>query len=194
MGKLARLIVQPQDVLYDLLGWFQPKVGRYYLPLNVQVWGGVTWADVPANTLRATHYPVFRKIRVDRIAIRIYGAGGAGAKARIGIYKGKDFYPDALIVDAGEVDATTTGTKELTIDETLDVGEYWLVCNTNDSTIDLRYLFYYVPLWGSDVDIGVWRTGYVISQTYDSLPDPFPTGASEESKSILMALRVAEIF
>jgi len=192
MGKLARLIVQPPDVLYDLLGIFQPKVGQYYPSIHLHAWGGGTRADVPANCLRAVYYPILRKCKFDRIGLRVVGAGGAGAKIRLGIYDDKDFYPNSLIVDAGEVDASTTGDKELTIDQTLE-GAYWLVCNTNDATIDFRYPASFFPLW--EANLQHWGCGYVISQTYGALPSTFPTGATITTwDAVSIFLRVAEVY
>jgi len=192
MGKLARLIVPPLDVLYDLLGWFQPKVGEWYSSIYTYYLAGVDRADVPANYLRALYYPIFRKIRFDRIGIRVVGAGGAGARIRLGIYDDKNFYPNSLIVDAGEVSATVAGNLITTIDQTLE-GAHWLVCNTNDSTIDLRYPYTFIPLSGTTPSAFI--SGYYISQTYGRLPDSFPAGASKTSyDAVMMALRVAEVY
>jgi len=192
MGKLARLIVQPQDVLYDLLSIFQPQVGQWYPSIYLYRLGGATRADVLLGQLRAIYYPIFRKCRFDRIGIRVDGAGGAGARIRLGIYDDKDFYPDALVVDAGEVEATTVGNKILTIDQTLE-GAYWLVCNTNDSAIDLRYPYTFFPLSGSTPSDFI--CGYYISQAYGSLPSSFPTGATRTSyEAVAIFLRVKEVF
>jgi len=192
MGKLARLIVQPQDLLYDLLGIFQPKVGEWYHSSILHSWRGWTVVDVNANVLRGTYFPIFRKIRVDRIGIYVVGAGGTGAKIRLGIYDGKDFYPNSLIIDAGEVSAETTGDKELTIDKTLDVGEYWLAFITNDGTIDLKdKRVAFAPWW---IDIARQLASYYISQSYGALPSTFPAGASTISNVWALSLRVKEVY
>jgi len=191
MGKLARLIVQPQDVLYDLLGIFQPKVGEYYLGSALRDWAS-TAVDVVANRLHASYYPIFRKCKFDRIAISVAGAGGTGAKIRLGIYDDKDFYPNSLLLDAGEVNATTTGYKEITIDQTLDVGVYWIVHNANDGTIDLHTHETGIPVSMKNVQQSYRR--YRIDQTYGALPDPFPTGAAKVVRGFAVGLRVAEVF
>jgi len=191
MGKLARLIVQPQDVLYDLLGIFQPKVGDYYCAIRVApIW--ITVADYGANKLTAYYYPIFRKMRFDQIAICIVGAGGAGAKARIGLYDDKDFYPNSLLFDAGEVDASTTGDKIISIDKTLDVGAYWIAFILNDATIDLQRTGYALSLM-RDITHTV-LCSYYITQTYGALPSTFPTGASKDIYLYRLVMRVAEVF
>lgn len=60
---------------------------------------------------------------VDRIGVGITGAGGAGAVARLGIRNAlADGTPGTLILDAGTVDASSTGDKEITISQALSAG------------------------------------------------------------------------
>jgi len=192
MGKLARLIIQPQDVLYDLLGVFQPQIGSWYPSIYAHIWGGSTYIDIPANTLRALYYPVFRKTRFDRVGIYIAGAGATGARVRAGIYDDKDFYPNSLLLDAGEIVADATAERSVAIDITLDAGRYWLVCNTNDPTIDLKYPVIFLPL--DSVHVGHFAVGYYILQTYGALPSSFPTGATKTGRyTVEMHLRVKEV-
>ena len=60
---------------------------------------------------------------LDRIGVDITTAGGVGALYRLGIYD------ENLnrVLDAGTVDATSTGIKEITINQVLPAGIYWLV-------------------------------------------------------------------
>jgi len=181
------------NALYDLLGVFQPKAGLYYPSIQIHYGrGGLTWADYPANILTASYYPIFRKIRADRIGISILGAGGAGALIRLGIYDDKDFYPDSLVVDAGEVSVETTGFKTLVIDEVLDVGRYWLAFVLNDPTVDLARHSVLLPAQyvTSITSVGT----YFISQTYGALPSSFPSGASVRAGLFHQRLRVAEVY
>jgi len=191
MGKLARLIVQPQDVLYDLLGIFQPKVGRYYPAIRLHHWRSIA-ADVSANVLRAMYYPIFRKMKFDRVGFLVSGAGGAGAKVRLGIYDDDNFKPNSLLLDAGEIDATSTGTKTIDIDITLDVGRYWLCAISNDSTIDWAYTDHYFPLW-VDSDLRYAIGHYYVSYSYGALPSTFPSGYYN-GRFYFIYLRVAEVF
>jgi len=192
MGKLARLIVQPQDVLYDLLGMFQPKVGDYY-PTGFTGFGSGVWADVGANILLASYFPVSRKFKADRIGILIAGAGGAAARVRVGVYDDDDFYPNNLLVDSGELDASSTGFKFASIDLTLDVGRYWVASIANDSTIDIRgerHMFMH-RLTATDLYCARYRFPY----TFGALPSSFPTGAAMTGSYVLhVLLRVAEVY
>jgi hypothetical protein len=79
------------------------------------------------NTLQ--HSPIWfsTSCTVDRISIRVETAGGAGSVIRLGIYAAlNNMLPGNLILDAGTVDATTTGNKEITISQALAAGVYYL--------------------------------------------------------------------
>jgi len=178
--------------LYDLLGIFQPKVGQCYAPLAVSRWTD-SHADYPADQLTASYYPIFRKCRFDQILIRIGGAGLAGALARLGIYADGAFKPGNLLLDAGEVDASTTGIKSLSIDITLDPGRYWLAFITNDGTIDFLRYRSYPPLWITPDWLDTPVTVYYASYTYGTLPSTFPSG-SYSYRPFVQLLRVAEVF
>lgn len=63
-----------------------------------------------------------------RIAIYMSSAGPANSGCRLGIYEsayGGVSWGD-LVLDAGVVDTTTTGLKEITISQALSPGLYWL--------------------------------------------------------------------
>lgn len=66
----------------------------------------------------------------DRIGINVIRAAVAGSApaVRLGIYKddGSGGVPGALLLDAGTVTITATGTQVITISQTLVPGRYWL--------------------------------------------------------------------
>lgn len=63
----------------------------------------------------------------DQIGLQMHWSGPqADTVVRLGIYANDDGDPGALVVDAGTVDTSTTGTKAITIAETLPPGLYWL--------------------------------------------------------------------
>jgi len=163
------------EPLAELPQFFQTLLGKYYAPILFYNWRGVE-ADMPANRLFATFYPVFRKIRFDRIGTFVEGAGAAGARMRLGVYSNLNFKPDKLILDAGEVEAETTGQKELAIDLTLEPGRYWTVFLTNDPTIDLPFFDFFLNLWKKPDDLKAGEGSYEADQTYGPLPSTFPTG------------------
>jgi len=192
MGKLARLIIQPQDVLYDLLSIFQPKVGEYYPSIRLRQ-AAVTFYDLTANVLRAMYYPIFRKMRFDRVAFYVAGAGGTGARIRLGIYDDDNFKPKSLLDDFGEIDASSAGMKSIDIDITLDIGRYWLCTISNDSTIDWSCCNEYFPLWIDSSDIRRAIGHYYASYPYGALPSTFPSG-KYSGIFYFVHLRVAEVF
>jgi len=186
--------VDPQlRPFYDYLGIFQPQVGKYYHGARLTGYYAVV-TNQPANRLRANYYPIFRKMRFDRIAILIQGVGGAGSKIRLGIYEDDDFMPGALLLDAGEVSAESVSVEAyLPINITLDKGIYWLACVTNDETIDLGYHYEFLSICGMTGNLEGMIGAYVKSFTYGPLPDTFGA-ASESNFMILLELRVAEVF
>jgi hypothetical protein len=73
--------------------------------------------------------PIFfvRPVTLDRIAVRVTTAGSAGSVIRLGIYSADAaMFPSTLVLDAGTVDSSSTGTKEITISQALPFGVYWL--------------------------------------------------------------------
>jgi len=171
---------------------FQPRVGKLYHALWTHMWGDASYVDYPANQLVATYYPVFRKFKADRIVINVRGAGAVGAKIRMGIYDDENWYPKNLLQDFGEVSAEVAGRQYIVIDYTLDVGKYWLVFITNDSTIDLGYMIGYISTWLKDLVLA--HCSYYKASTYGALPSTFPTGGGEDVRSWSIAFRVSEVF
>jgi len=172
---------------------FSPIINDFYVSAYAYRTGVAQTINV--DRLWATFYPVRRRIRVDRIGVEVDTAGGAGAKMRLGIYKDDgNYYPGDLVVDAGEIDCTTTGSKTLTIDEILEPGIYWLVFNGNDATIKIYYM-------GGILGISVRPTyldevfcSYYLDQAYGPLPDPFPAGATKYFNAYMLSLRVSGVF
>lgn len=87
------------------------------------------------STAYALPITVPSRMRFDRIRANVVTTpGGTGALLRLGIYRvGADAAASTLVVDGGTVDATTTGEKLVTIDETLEPGAYYLVCAAQGS-------------------------------------------------------------
>src|SRR5262245_50350969 len=84
----------------------------------VQAPGGWHTPLVHAHTLWAVPFNQIRAVTVNKMMITITTAGGAGARCRLGIYQNvadSNSKPGALLVDAGELDITTTGIKTLTL-------------------------------------------------------------------------------
>lgn len=165
------------------------KTGRYFGPFLT---GGVVTAQgiASANSLRAFPLYIPKTMKFDRIAIRVSTqASGAVPRIRLGVYEDKadgSVYPGSLVIDAGEVDVSTTGLKELAIDLTLKGGKlYWLALVGQDTTSlavaaiptgDALGVFL-----GFDSGLtGAPYLGYAITQTYGALPAAYPAGSPVE--------------
>lgn len=107
----------------------------------------------------------------DRIAIETT-TSGSGELARLGIYNDDGANrPSTLVLDAGQLDLSTSGAKELTIDQTLSSGIYWL-CMLLDTANTCRC---YVNIEGSPVGFASSTTttkvyGVQTAFSYASLP------------------------
>lgn len=97
--------------------------GRYVGPLfMLQSLTGLT------RTLNQMYtIPIFvpADAPIDRIACSI-SAGAASSGARLGIYNDDGGHPGTLRLDAGSVDTSNAGVKEIAISHTLTAGLYWL--------------------------------------------------------------------
>jgi len=186
VGKeLIELLALPQA--------YKPRVGDWIRPQAAVRWN---WkGTVPAGQLNAYFIQLQRRMRFDRIGINISVAGAAGALVRLGVYKvNQEYYPTSLILDAGEIDASTAGNKNIPIDLTLDRGWYTLAYLSNDGTVETFQTWYGVFPLGPDVPgdepaVDGWAIDGI---TYGPLPDPFPTGAFQRGFSRVM-LRVAAL-
>lgn len=108
--------------------------GYYYGPATNNTTAGSTQA-LANNRLFAVPLLVGSAgFTADRIGVSITGAGASGAAIRLCIYNSNTAgtLPDTLLLDAGTVDASTTGDKEITISQALAANTlYWLVCVAN---------------------------------------------------------------
>lgn len=159
------------------------RTGNYYGPF---LSGGAqtTQSIASANSIRAFPFFVPKNTKFDRIAIRVTTAGtGTTPRARLGIYDDNgNVFPGNLVLDAGEVNVSATGVKELTIDVTLQGGKlYWLVLVGQDTTslvVAATAAGDIFPIVGYESDLsGTPLSGWAASQTYGALPATYPTAS-----------------
>jgi hypothetical protein len=153
----------------------------WHAALGANTAGGVAYA---INTLFSVLFHCPKTITLDRIAITCTAAGSAGHKARLGIYESTsdvNLYPDALVIDAGEVDLDSTGTKSLTISQQLTGGRpYFFALVTNNATPQIGSVGGHIYAVGThELSANNWQyiAGFKHAHTYGALPDPFPTGS-----------------
>lgn len=137
LGGVPRDVVPPvpaPTALYPGLRRF--KSARYYAP-DPHTVGAATitagWAFVTPIFVPALQQFVSMAAEVTTPA--------AGATLRLGIY-GSDAFdqPSGLLLDAGAIDASTAGVKELAISQTLAPGWYWLATLVLGANIAVRSL------------------------------------------------------
>lgn len=133
-------------------------------------------------------------MRFDRIGINVTFAGGAGAAARLGIYRvdPDTYYPTGLVLDAGAVDCTILGLREITINQILERGWWLLTTLNNDITISMSYNQQGISPLGGVGPINLVNYGWSVAQAYGALPNPFPAGGIYHGAKF-EALRVAEL-
>lgn len=111
--------------------------GRYYFGLGgTGVMGGTFTTDMMADTLVASPFVSATAKTWNRIGF--YGAvNDPGIMARLGIYEaGADGLPDALLLDAGEIEIPTDVFQEITISQALDANTiYWLAICAESSAV-----------------------------------------------------------
>lgn len=102
-----------------------PRSGWYY---TGEMYGAENTNALTQDVEWATRFEVGAIASFDRIAIDVTIAA-ASAVIRLGIRSDTGTgLPGALLLDAGTVDASGTGVKEITIAQTLTPGRYWLCC------------------------------------------------------------------
>ena len=149
-----------------------------------------------ANQLWGQFWPLSRGATADRIAVSVQTAE-SGKAMRLGIYADDDLdgYPDRLVLDAGEADLSATGTSALVIDQHLPGGLYFLAMLTDSANATLwmeDVPRYWSPLGTVGGAPGLPAFAWRVAQDYGSLPDPFPSGATEMNDMWSVAVRLGE--
>jgi len=164
------------------LPWLPHVVGRYYSS-PIGSGASATTGVIPIDILYAVPFIVPDTHIYDRIAVEVTTQDASEPNdARLGIYKDNGAHPGALVLDAGEIDLTGTGAKEITISQTLIPGWYWLVFVTESGVAILRTYSGSACLpWLGTVDPDGQTSGYSfwsVAFTYAALPDPFTGGGA----------------
>lgn len=79
------------------------------------------------GTLRLAPWLVRRTVTIVRVAAEITVVGDVGSKFRIALYAdGGDSSPGALILDAGQINGDSATVQEITVNQVLAPGLYWI--------------------------------------------------------------------
>lgn len=164
--------------------------GSYYTPRGARG----TFATVQ-DRLTLVPFLVPKDQQFVRIGAEVTTAA-AGSTIRLGIYNiGPTGLPTTLVVDAGTIDAATTGAKEVTINQTLPAGLYGLAAVAQGGAPTVRTI-----TGGGTMDVGAGslasslqsnpNAGYYGSGVTGALPANF-TLADRSLTPTLVALRTA---
>ncbi|MBA7560977.1 hypothetical protein ES708_02611 [subsurface metagenome] len=160
--------------------WMQTLItGVYIRPLP---WYATDTAAVGVNRLYATPFIVARALTIDRLAIEVTTAAGAGSIARLGIYaNGIDLYPGALIQDYGTVLVDAIAVVAAAGVQALASGIYWLVvvADAAPTLVHLRAAWSPLGQLSTDFTAPFVGTGwYNVGIGAGPLPDSYPAGGT----------------
>lgn len=103
---------------------------NYQLPGWTGIAGGLMSAVGGSLSSGSMYYtPIFlaRASVFDRVCVKVSAAAASGGLVRLGLYAATtDLAPGALQFDAGTILTDTTGTKEITISQTVPQGWYFI--------------------------------------------------------------------
>jgi hypothetical protein len=134
VGDLLYTVVDPAGTPLDRklsIESLIKRVGRGQVATNGSYFSGDMAGAVTTKSSITTSYliRVFipRAMTVDRIGLEIT-TNIAASTVRLAIYTDVNDVPTALVLDAGTIDSSTTGYKEITINQALNAGWVWLGC------------------------------------------------------------------
>jgi len=127
---------------------------------------------------------------VYRISAKVITAGAGGESVRLGIYANDgNVKPTHLLLDAGEIDVSTTGMKTIAIKESFPRGLLWLVAtmegNARMVTIDGGTTGVWALL---GEQAGTLIAGWKADHTYGSLPEQFGVGGAFTQTTTVIAM------
>jgi hypothetical protein len=124
--------------------WWANSSGLYWPSGGYTLAGPVSAAtatstSVALDSLQFQSWWCPADVTLDRVAVEVTTLQ-AGANARLGIYSATSTgAPDALVVDLGEVDCSSTGVKELTVSQAVTGGVmYWLAVLNEINNVGYR--------------------------------------------------------
>lgn len=161
------------------------RAGHYYFTNSPGASQAINTLGV--GTLRVAAFLLRKPATLTRLAGEISSAGEAGARYRLGVYADDgNFYPGALLVDAGQINGDSATTQELTISLQLQPGLYWLggavqAVTTTQPTV--RCASGWTPAVPTSVGTGLpgagnTTCGWSATGITGALPATFPAGGS----------------
>jgi hypothetical protein len=175
---------------------------RYYLAGGPMQIATAATSDLEGNgVLHAVPYVSGRGGTIDRLAI-YQATQQAGQNMRLGIYKATsstNLYPDALILDSGNIDMTGTGIKEWSGTQVLLADTlYWFV-HFHGGTTNTPKWYYAIgadstpsPIFGQGSGTDFYAASpraIKVAQTFGALPVTFPASATFTVNHYMIGVR-----
>ena len=143
------------------------------------------------GTIRAVPFYIPGKPNmVDRLSIKVITAGAGGENARIGVYADDgNVKPTHLLLDAGEVDVSTTGLKTIAIKESYPRGLLWLAATMEGGARVVSIDATTTGVWAIlGEQAGTLLAGWKANHTYGALPVAFGAGGSFTATTTVIAM------
>ena len=134
-----------------------------------------------ANRLYGRYVEIPRPMTIDRLAIEVVAAAGAGSLARLGVYAvGANMYPGALLLDAGTVlvDANAVVFVAIAGGLSFTVPGIYFFATLSDATPTFRGNRGAKTPLGNEGITYLPDTGWQVAQAFGALPDPFTAGGT----------------
>lgn len=178
------------SALLPVANLFRSSTGNYLFP-----GGSTTTLAATDAQMRTAPLLIVEAITIDRITCEVTVLAALSA-FRMGIYSDsatRPGYPGALVLDAGTVDTTTTGVKEITISQALSPGLYWLAGVAQGGAPTMRGTGEpYVPLAGyGESSASTAKRCWVQSAVSGALPNPHSTTLNTGGTAFRILLRQA---
>lgn len=164
----------------------QTQVSGYYYASPVGVTTGTATATL--NDWQALPFWVPAAANFDRIAVEVT-TGIASGVVRLGVVGDTGgMFPGPLVLDAGTVDASSPGLKEITIDLTLNPGVYWLTNCSQVAAPGLRTFTLGSQMIGTTAPSSSSITiGYKMASVSGAFPATYtPSGISSSSVRVFL--------
>ena len=166
----------------------QISSGRYYCAPPID---RLTGQIAPgANVLWLTPALFPEAVTIDRLCENVL-VNAAGAKLRLGYYTDVNGVPTALVVDSGELDASTTGEKAAVVAATLGPGVLWRAVFCNHATVELPCYNAGTPVGGASRSGAVDNLSLSAALTFAALPATAPTMTGEQNRGFAVVFRIA---
>jgi len=164
------------------------KSGLYYSISNA---GSDAVLALVLNEMRLSPFIVGENQTFDRIGQEVTTLGSTSV-VRLGIYGvTSENYPGALLLDAGTIDAGSTGGKEIVINQALTPGLYYLAAVAQVATCSVRSKNSVPDLLGAPTLVYTNSTVYVETGVSGALPANFTGVVANATSAPKVELRAA---